>query len=81
MQSVDRVVIPGMEGVYGVTAGHTPIVAEMKPGVVNIVHTAVGGRTGARWLWLADRRTGGRALIPTSKAAAPWLGCVRNIGC
>eukprot|EP00616_Rhizochromulina_sp_CCMP1243_P017402 CAMPEP_0118961566 /NCGR_PEP_ID=MMETSP1173-20130426/206_1 /TAXON_ID=1034831 /ORGANISM="Rhizochromulina marina cf, Strain CCMP1243" /LENGTH=163 /DNA_ID=CAMNT_0006909745 /DNA_START=44 /DNA_END=535 /DNA_ORIENTATION=- len=39
-KSVDRVVIPGMEGVYGITAGHTPIVSEMKPGVVDIVHAA-----------------------------------------
>ena len=42
---MDRVVIPGMEGVYGITAGHTPIVSEMKPGVVDIVHAAV--RSGA----------------------------------
>ena len=41
-QTVDRVIIPGAEGVYGVTAGHTPIVSQLKPGVVEIVHEAAG---------------------------------------
>jgi F0F1-type ATP synthase epsilon subunit len=30
-----------MEGEYGVTAGHTPIISQMKPGVISIVHEAV----------------------------------------
>ena len=33
--------IPGVEGEYGVTAGHTPIISQLKPGVVSIVHDAV----------------------------------------
>ena len=41
-KTVDRVIIPGAEGVYGVTAGHTPIVSQLKPGVVEIVHEAAG---------------------------------------
>lgn len=40
-QPVDRVIIPGVDGEYGVTAGHTPIVSELKPGIVKIVHQAV----------------------------------------
>ena len=28
-----------MEGEYGITAGHTPIVSQLKPGMVSIVHT------------------------------------------
>ncbi|CAM9562553.1 unnamed protein product, partial [Ascophyllum nodosum] len=35
---VDQVIIPGSEGEYGVTAGHSPIVAELKPGVVQVMH-------------------------------------------
>ena len=27
-----------MEGEYGITAGHTPIVSQLKPGMVSIVH-------------------------------------------
>ena len=42
LQTVDRVIIPGAEGVYGVTAGHTPIVSQLKSGVVEIVHDAGG---------------------------------------
>jgi len=30
-----------MEGEYGITAGHTPIISQMKPGIVSIVHEAV----------------------------------------
>ncbi len=32
--------VPGVEGEYGITAGHTPIVSQMKPGIVSIVHGA-----------------------------------------
>ncbi|CAN0122685.1 unnamed protein product, partial [Ectocarpus fasciculatus] len=35
-----QVIIPGSAGEYGVTAGHSPIVAELKPGVVQVVHEA-----------------------------------------
>ena len=35
---VDMVIIPGVAGEYGMTAGHTPIVSELKPGVVQIFH-------------------------------------------
>lgn len=34
-------IIPGSEGEYGVTAGHSPIVAELKPGVVQVIHEPV----------------------------------------
>jgi F0F1-type ATP synthase epsilon subunit len=37
--------IPGMDGEYGVTAGHTPIISQLKPGVVAIMHEAVRQRT------------------------------------
>ncbi|KAL7562975.1 hypothetical protein ACA910_018613 [Epithemia clementina (nom. ined.)] len=36
--SVLRVVIPGVEGEYGVGAGHVPTVAQLKPGVVQVIH-------------------------------------------
>ena len=38
---VDMVIIPGTAGEYGVTAGHTPVIAELKPGVVQIYHNGV----------------------------------------
>jgi F-type H+-transporting ATPase subunit delta len=37
---VELVIIPGVTGEYGVTAGHTPIISEMKPGLVQIYHKA-----------------------------------------
>ena len=36
--SVFQVIIPGVEGEYGVSAGHVPYVAQLKPGVVQIIH-------------------------------------------
>jgi len=36
--SVFRVIIPGAEGEYGVTPGHVPYVAQLKPGVLQILH-------------------------------------------
>jgi F-type H+-transporting ATPase subunit delta len=36
---VELVVIPGVSGEYGVTAGHTPVLAEMKPGIIEVHHT------------------------------------------
>ena len=32
--------MPGVEGEYGITAGHTPVVSQLKPGMVSIVHAA-----------------------------------------
>lgn len=40
-QEVASVKIPGVDGEYGVTAGHTPIISQLKPGVVAIQHEAV----------------------------------------
>nr|CCA27041.1 ATP synthase subunit delta' putative [Albugo laibachii Nc14] len=33
---VDLIQIPGAVGEYGVTAGHTPIISQMKPGVIKV---------------------------------------------
>ena len=38
---VDKVIVPGAAGEYGVTAGHSPIISELKPGVVQVVHLGV----------------------------------------
>ena len=35
--AVDSVIIPGTEGEYGITAGHVPYVAQMKPGVLQVL--------------------------------------------
>ena len=36
--SVFQVIIPGAEGEYGVTPNHVPYVAQLKPGVLQILH-------------------------------------------
>mmetsp|Transcript_22895 Transcript_22895/g.64870 ORF Transcript_22895/g.64870 Transcript_22895/m.64870 type:complete len:172 (+) Transcript_22895:87-602(+) len=36
--SVFQVIVPGVEGEYGVTPNHVPYVAQLKPGVVQIIH-------------------------------------------
>jgi F-type H+-transporting ATPase subunit delta len=38
VETVDLVIVPGVTGEYGVTAGHTPIISELKPGMVQIFH-------------------------------------------
>lgn len=39
---VSSVIIPGAAGEYGVTAQHVPVVAQLKPGVLQINHAASG---------------------------------------
>jgi F-type H+-transporting ATPase subunit epsilon len=34
---VDQVDIPGVEGYFGVLAGHAPVVAAMRPGILTII--------------------------------------------
>ncbi len=40
-KEVDQVVLPGAAGEYGITAGHSPIISELKPGVVSVIHVGV----------------------------------------
>jgi F-type H+-transporting ATPase subunit delta len=40
---VYSVILPGSEGEYGITANHVPYVAQLKPGVVQILHSETGG--------------------------------------
>jgi F-type H+-transporting ATPase subunit epsilon len=35
-QSVDMVVVPGVEGDFGVLARHAPLIAAVRPGVINV---------------------------------------------
>ena len=35
--AVEQVIIPGIEGEYGVTANHVPYVAQMKPGILTVM--------------------------------------------
>ena len=35
---VDKVIIPGEDGEYGVTAGHSPMISQLKPGIVTVMH-------------------------------------------
>lgn len=43
-EQVDRADLPGVEGDFGVLAGHAPIVASLRPGIVTAI--AGGGRQG-----------------------------------
>lgn len=38
---VDKVLLPGESGEYGVTVGHSPVISQLKPGVVTVIHAAV----------------------------------------
>jgi len=35
---VDKVILPGAQGEYGVTVGHSPIISQLQPGLVTVVH-------------------------------------------
>ncbi|MGV8997252.1 MAG: F0F1 ATP synthase subunit epsilon [Parvibaculaceae bacterium] len=35
-ESVDMVTVPGKEGEFGVLAGHAPLMATLRPGVINV---------------------------------------------
>jgi F0F1-type ATP synthase epsilon subunit len=39
---VFSVILPGVEGEYGISVNHVPYVAQLKPGVVQIYHTETG---------------------------------------
>ena len=38
---VNMIILPGENGEYGITAGHSPIISQLKPGVVSVIHTNV----------------------------------------
>lgn len=40
-KAVSQVIVPGAAGEFGLTAGHSPIISELKPGVVTVIHTGV----------------------------------------
>lgn len=35
---VEQVIVPGAAGEFGITADHVPVVAQLKPGVMQILH-------------------------------------------
>ena len=37
-KQVDQVILPGEAGEFGITAGHTPNITQLKPGVMQILH-------------------------------------------
>jgi len=39
---VSQVIVPGAAGEYGVTADHVPVVAQLKAGVLQILHESAG---------------------------------------
>ncbi|RYY86731.1 F0F1 ATP synthase subunit epsilon, partial [archaeon] len=38
---VEQVILPGAAGEYGVTANHSPVISELRPGVVTVIHAGV----------------------------------------
>ena len=40
-KEVAKVTLPGELGEFGVTVGHSPIISQLRPGVVSIEHTGV----------------------------------------
>ena len=40
-KEIDKVMIPGEAGEFGITQGHSPLISQLKPGVVTVVHTGV----------------------------------------
>lgn len=38
---VDQVILPGAAGVYGITQGHSPLISQLEPGVVTVIHVGV----------------------------------------
>eukprot|EP00967_Tisochrysis_lutea_P090240 scaffold128971_cov31-Tisochrysis_lutea.AAC.3 len=42
---VEMVILPGVDGIFGVMPNHVPTIAELKPGVVSIQETAGGPLT------------------------------------
>ena len=38
---IDKVLLPGEQGEYGVTVGHSPIISQLKPGVISVIHSEV----------------------------------------
>ena len=41
--------LPGVIGEYGVTAGHTPVISELKPGVVQIFENLGDSEPAEKW--------------------------------
>lgn len=35
-RAVDMVVVPGADGLFGVLPGHSPVIAQLQPGVINV---------------------------------------------
>lgn len=40
-KEVEKVTLPGEMGEFGVTMNHSPIISQLRPGVVQIIHSGV----------------------------------------
>jgi F-type H+-transporting ATPase subunit delta len=76
--SVYSVIIPGVESEYGVTANHVPYVAQLKPGVLQILHEENSGEpekyfvAGGYALTHPDSTTVRSDSIPWNTDSYPW---------
>ena len=71
---VDQVDIPGVEGDFGVLAGHAPVVAAIRPGILTVTiggtHEKIivlGGLAASGWVVVVDR------LPPDESESQPAL--------
>jgi hypothetical protein len=68
---VDKVILPGESGEYGVTVGHSPIISQLKPGVVTVIHTAVCSDTAClagRWGFFVKNK-----MLPRNFRWRKWM--------
>lgn len=40
-KQIDKLTLPGEMGEYGITVGHSPIISQLRPGVVSVQHIGV----------------------------------------
>ena len=69
--SVHSVIVPGVEGEYGVTAGHVAYVAQLKPGVLKILHQESASAEDAEQYFVA----GGYAMTHPDSTTVRRLFC------
>jgi F-type H+-transporting ATPase subunit delta len=73
--SVHSVIIPGSAGEYGVTANHVPYVAELKPGVLQILHEENSSEPEKYFV------PGGFALTHPDSSTVRWASVQTSMNC
>jgi F0F1-type ATP synthase epsilon subunit len=70
---VGLVTLPGAMGEFGITAGHTPVISELKPGVVSVYDNLGDSEPLEKWFV-----SGGFVVLePSNKASVMAVECVK----